>query len=157
VKLSARTLAILAAGLAAALTLWLWPRPKLSAEDQIRALVAACVRAAETKELSEISEAMAEDFIGPGNASRDEVKRLIAFQVLRDKESVAVFNPSLSVTVTGPDTGELAGKFVFARAKAKTFEQLPAGAVVSAYEITAKLALRAGRWRFISATYQQAY
>lgn len=154
-KLSAKTIAIVTAVLAAALTLWLWPKAQLSAEDEIRALVASCVKAAEDKELSVITDAMSEDFKGPSGAGRDDVKRLIAFQVLRDKESVAVFNPNLSVTVTSADTGEVSGKFVFARVKAKSFDQLPEGAVVNAYEIDAKLSKREGKWRFISATYKQ--
>jgi hypothetical protein len=157
VRLSARTIAIVTALLAAGLTVWLWPRAKLSPEDEIRALVAACVKAAEDKELSVITDAIAEDFTGPSGASRDDVKRMIAFQVLRDKESVAVFNPNLAVDVTGADTGEVRGKFVFARVKAKTFDELPQGAIVNAYTIEAKLQKRDGKWRFISATYQQGY
>lgn len=154
-RLSPRTIAIVTAALAAALTLWLWPKAKLSAEDEIRALVAACVKAAEDKEVSVITDAMTEDFKGPSGAARDDVKRLIAWQVLRDKESVAVFNPKLSVSLTAEDAGEVSGKFVFARAKAKTFDQLPEGAVVSAYQIDARLQKRDGKWRFVSATYQQ--
>ena len=157
-KLSARAIAIITALLAAALTLWLWPRAQVSEEDQIRALVAGCVKGAEDKQLGPISDAMADDFKGPSGSSRDDVKRLIAYQVLRDKESVAVFNPTLSVTVTGPTTAEVTGKFVFARVKAKSFDQLPDGAVVSSYDIQAKLSKRDGKWRFSSASYtQQGY
>lgn len=156
-KLSARTIAILTAALAAALTLVLWPKPKLAPEDEIRALVAACVKGAEDKDVSVISDAMSDDFKGPSGSSHDDVKRMIAFQILRDQATVAVFNPVLSVNVTGPDTGEISGKFVFARAKAKSFDQLPEGAVVDAYEIDARLQKREGKWRFIAATYKQGY
>ncbi len=156
-KLSARAIGIILGVLAALLTLWLWPKPALSAEDEIRALVAQCVEAAEDKELGTITDAMAEDFSGPSGASRDDVKRMIAFAVLRDKESVAVFNPKLAVTVTATNNAEVSGKFVFARAKAKSFDALPEGAVVNAYEIDAKLQKREGKWRFISATYKQGY
>lgn len=156
-RFSARTIAIITAALAAVLTLVLWPKAKLSPEDEIRALVAACVKAAEDKELGVISDALAEDFRGPGGAARDDVKRLIAYQVLRDKESVAVFNPKLSVTITDANTGEMSGKFVFARAKAKSFDELPQGAVVEAYDIDAKLEKRDGKWRFVSATYNKGY
>ncbi len=155
--ISARTIAIAVAAIAAALTLWLWPKAKRSDEDQIRALVESCVKAAEDKDLSVITDAMADDFSGPGGSGRDEVKRMIAFQVLRDKESVAVFNPRLSVSVTGPDSAEVSGKFVFARAKAKSFDQLPEGAVVNAYDIDARLKKVEGTWRFGSAAYKQAY
>ena len=154
-RLSSRTIAIIAAAIAGVLTLLLWPKERLSSEGEIRALVAQCVKAAEDKELSVIVDAMASDFKGPSGSSRDDVKGMIAFQVLRNKESVAVFNPRLSVTVTGADTGDISGKFVFARAKAKSFDELPAGAVVSAYDIDAKVQKRDGKWQFISATYQQ--
>ncbi|GEM_PF-1818715 len=153
--LSARTVAIATAAIAVLLTLWLWPKPALTDEDQIRALVASCVRAAEDKDVSVIADAMTDGFQGPSGAGRDEVKRLIAFQVLRDKESVAVFNPSLTVDLTGPDTASVRGKFVFARAKAESFNQLPEGSVVNAYEIGAGLKKVDGKWRFASATYQQ--
>lgn len=154
-RLSPKTIAILGAVLAAALTLWLWPKPKLKPEDEIRALIASCVKAAEDKQLGVITDAMSEDFKGPSSASRDDVKRMIAYQILRDKESAAVFNPKLIVTLTGSDTAEVSGKFVFARAKAVTFEKLPEGAIVSAYDIDAKLKKLDGKWRFISATYSQ--
>lgn len=156
-KVSARTIALITAALAGALTLWLWPRAAISDEEQIRALVAECVKGAEDKDLSPITEAMADDFAGPSGASRDDVKRLIAYQVLRDKQSVAVFNPTLSVTITDDAAAEMSGKFVFARAKAKSFDQLPEGAVVDAYEIDAKLVKREGKWRFKSASYKQGY
>lgn len=155
--LSARTIALAVAAIAVLLTLVLWPKAALTDEDQIRALVASCVRAAEDKELSVITDAMTDDFAGPSGAGRDDVKRLIAFQVLRDKESVAVFNPSLTVDVTGPDTATVLGKFVFARSKAKSFDQLPEGSVVNAYEITAGLKKLDGKWRFSTATYKQGY
>jgi hypothetical protein len=155
VRLSARTIAIVTAGLAALLTLWLWPKPHRSPEEEIRALVATCVKAAEDKDLGTLTEAIAEDFKGPSGSSRDDVKRILAFHVLRDRESVAVFNPLLTVNVTGDDTGEISGKFVFARAKAVSFDQLPDGSVVSAYEIDAKLQKRDNKWRFVSATYKQ--
>lgn len=153
--MTGRTLAIIAAVVAGLMTLWLWPKPKLSAEGEIRGMIARCVRAAEDKELSVIVDSMADDFRGPSSASREDVKGLIAFQVLRNKESVAVFNPTLSVTVTAPDSGEVSGKFVFARAKAKSFDELPQGAVVSAYEIGGTVRLRDDKWQFVTATYKQ--
>jgi len=93
---------------------------------------------------------MAPEFKGPGNASRDEVKATIAFQVLRSGEATTVFNPKLEVTVTGPSTASLSGKFVFARGKVKTFE--PSAGAFSAYQIDATLQKRDGQWLFVSAT-----
>jgi hypothetical protein len=152
--ISGRTIAIGAALVAAVLTLLLWPKKQGSAEEEIRALVAQCVRAAEDKELSVIAEAMAADFKGPNNASRDDVKGILTFQLLRNAEATTVFNPSLEVTVTGPDGGELSGKFVFARGKPKSFEQVGEAGVISAYQIDAKLQRRDGKWKFVSASYR---
>ena len=145
--ISGRTLAIVVAVLAAVLTLVFWPKKAASAEDQIRALVARCVRSAEDKDLSVIADAMAPEFQGPRGASRDEVKGTIAFQVLRGGEATTVFNPSLSVTVLSPTSGEFTGKFVFARGKD--------GAAMSAYQIDAKVEKRDGKWLFVSATYRE--
>ncbi len=147
--INGRTLAIAAAVLAAVLTLVLWPKKAPSAEDQIRTLVARCVRSAEEKDLSAISDALAPDFKGPQGASREEVKGTIAFQVLRGGEATTVFNPSLDVTVTTPTTGSFSGKFVFARGKAK------AAAQMSAYQIDCAVEKRDGKWLFVSATYRE--
>ena len=98
-QLTPKTIAMIAGLLAAVLTLVFWPKKKGTDEDQIRALVARCVHSTEEKDLSVIVDAMAPDFKGPSNASRDEVKGIIAFQVLRTSEATTVFNPKLDVTV----------------------------------------------------------
>ena len=151
-KLTGRTLAIIAALIAAGLTLVLWPKKALSPEDEIRALVARCVRGAEDKDLSVIMDALVMNFKGPNNASRDDVKGIIAYQVLRPGEATSVFNPSLDVTVTGASEGTISGKFVFVRGKVKTVDE---GTALSAYQIDAVLQKRDGKWLFVSANYRQ--
>ncbi len=155
--LSARSVALGVAVAFAALTVVFWPKKPVSDEDQIRAMIARCVKAAEDKDLGPITDAMADDFKGPSGAGRDDVKRIIAFQVLRSKETVAVFNPKLSVTLTGPDTADTSGKFVFARVKAKNADELTPDGVVSSYEIDGKLKKLDGKWQFVSATYAQGF
>lgn len=149
-QISARTIGIVLAVIAAGLTLALWPKKALSPEDEIRALVARCVRAAEERDLSMITDAMAPEFSGPNGASRDEVKQILLFQVMRGSEKT-VFNPSLDVTVEGPNLGAISGKFVFAAGKVKT----PDGGVLSAWQIDARLQKRDGKWLFVWATYRQ--
>ena len=156
-QLSGRTISFGLAGMAALLVLSLWPRPVTSPEDEIRLLVRKCVQAAEDKKISVIADALDEGFKGPNGASRDEVKGIITFQVMRSSETVAVFNPTLSVTMDGDSAAKISGKFVFARAKAETVEALPAGGVVSAYQIDASLKKRDGKWQFVAATYSQLY
>ena len=153
-RLDAKTLAIVAALVAFALTLVLWPKKARSAEDEIRALVAQCVASVEDKSLSTISDAMADDFKGPDNASRAEVKQLIAYQVLRSGEATTLFNPSLTVTVTNATGATISGKFIFARGKPKSLDGLPQGEALGAYQIDARLEKRDGRWKFLAATYR---
>jgi hypothetical protein len=147
--ISARSIAIVAALAAAVLVLVLWPKKPLSPEDEIRALVGRCVTAAEEKNVSGISDVMAPEFSGPSGASRDEVKSLIAYQVLRGNPGAVVFNPSLDVTAASPTSGTFSGKFVFARGKE------PGAAQLSAYQIEAKLEKRDGKWLVLSANYKQ--
>lgn len=150
-KVVGAVLALVAAGL----TLWLWPRAPKDPEAEVRALVASIVKGVEERKLGPLADALSDRFKGPGGANAQEVKQLVAGQVLRNRETVAVFNPSLSVSVTGAEDADLDGTFVFARTKAASAEALEPGAVASAYRITAKLDRTEGEWKFISATYEQ--
>ena len=77
---------ILAAVVFCLVTWRLWPRGALSPEEEIRALVARCVTAAEERELGVITEAMAPRFTGPQGASRDEVKGVLLGLLMRNRE-----------------------------------------------------------------------
>jgi len=145
-------LPLLLAAVVFVLVTWrLWPRGALSPEEEIRALVARCVVAAEDRELGVITEAMAPRFSGPQGASRDEVKGLLLGLLMRNREIVGVFNPSLEVTVDAPDRAHLSGKFVFARVKAKSIDGVPEGGVLSSYRIDAALEKADGHWLFVKA------
>ena len=148
-----RTLGVVLAAAAAALVFWLWPRGPKDPEAQIRALVAGIVAGAEGRDVAPLSDSMAEDFKGPSGASKQEVKQLVMFNVLRNQENVAVFNPSLEVKLRGTEAADLEGTFLFARTKAKSAAELRPEAVASAYRITASLEKRDGQWKFVSATY----
>ena len=126
---------------------WWWPSPKLGPEEEIRALVADAVEAAERKEPSAVVAALADDFRGPSGASRLEVKQLVAGHLLRQAERVLVLNPSLDVTVSSSTTATLSGLFVFARGSTDQ----PADA--TKYQIEATLERRGGLWRITSATW----
>jgi len=152
---SRRALGLVLGAVVAGLVLWLWPRKPKDPQQQIRALVAEIVAGAERRDLGPLSDAMADEFRGPGGASPQEVKQIVAFQVLRNQENVAVFNPSLDVTVHG-DSADIEGTFLFARAKAKSVDQLDPGMVGSVYKITAALERRGSEWKFVNATYAPA-
>ncbi|MBL8955388.1 MAG: hypothetical protein JNK82_31730 [Myxococcaceae bacterium] len=146
---------LLLGGVAGALVLWLWPKKPKDPEAEVRALVARIVAGAEARDLGPLSDAMSEKFRGPGGTSKQEVKQIVAWQVLRNQETVAVFNPSLTVTVRGQEDAELEGVFLFARTKVKRVDELQPEMVGSAYTIKATLDKYDGEWKFTSATYER--
>lgn len=152
--MSRRALGLVLGAAAAALVFWLWPRGPKDPEAQIRKLIAEVVAGAEARDVGPLSDAMAESFRGPQGAKKQEVKQIVAFQVLRNQENVAIFNPSLEVKLLGPESAEIEGTFLFARSKAKSAAELQPEMVASAYRITATLDKQDGEWKFVSATYQ---
>ncbi len=152
--MSRRVVGVLLAVLAASAVLYFWPRKPGSPEEQIRALFTRCVQAAEERKLDVIAESMAPEFKAHG-ASKDEVRQMLAYQLLRDRETVAVLNPSLDVTVESDTTGKVVAELVFARTKDKPADQLAPESVVAAYHLEARVERREGKWLFVSAEYRQ--
>jgi hypothetical protein len=139
-------LAALVALAVGAAVLLLWPKKAVSPEEEIRALVARCVAAAEKKDVSTIADALAEDFRS-GAGTREEVKGYLLGVLMRNPAGVGVLNPTLEVTVQSPTTASMRGTFIFARAGA--------GSEMSRYDIEGTLEKRDGAWRFTSATWRQ--
>ncbi|MFZ5445297.1 MAG: hypothetical protein ACOZQL_35230 [Myxococcota bacterium] len=133
----------LASGLA---VLLLWPKEKLSPEDEIRQLVARAVQAAEKRQPSGVIEVLDERFRGPGGAGREDVRQLLVGQFFRAQQ-VVVMNPLLEVSVRSPTEGHFKGTFVFARD----------GAALDAsrYEIEADLVRAEDGWRVVSASWSR--
>lgn len=125
---------------------FLWPKEKLSPEDQIRRLVAKTVKAAEARDPAEVVEALDERFRGPGGVGKGEVKQLLVGQFFR-AQSIVVLNPALEVTTTSATSGHFKGTFVFARD----------GAAIEAskYELAADLEKIDGDWKLISASWNR--
>lgn len=151
--MSRRALGLVLGAAAAALVFWLWPRGPKDPEAEIRKLIAGIVAGAEGRDVGPLADAMADDFRGPQGATKQEVKQIVAFQVLRNQENVAIFNPSLEVKLNGPELAEIEGTFLFARTKAKSAAELQPEMVASAYRITASLDKRDGEWKFTRASY----
>ena len=149
-----RALGVVLALLAGGAVLWLWPRNPGSPEEQIRALFARCVRAAEERKLEVISDSMVPEFKAHG-ATKDEVRQMLAYQLLRDRETVAVLNPSLDVSLEGDSAGKVVAELVFARTRDKPADQLAPESVVAAYHLEARVERREGKWLFVSAEYRQ--
>lgn len=136
---------VLAFGVAGAVY-FLWPKEKLSAEDQIRRLVAKTVKAAEDRDPAEVVEALDDKFRGPSGVGKDQVKGLLLQQFF-GAQSIVVLNPTLEVTVISPTSGQFKGTFVFARN----------GAAIDAskYEIAADLEKIDGDWKIIAASWNR--
>lgn len=128
-------------------------RPKKrSDEELIRALVADCVVAAEKRDLGTIADAMADDFHGPAGSSKQEVKQILLGHLFRNQSGLVVFNPSLDVTVTGPNAS-FTGVFVFARGKDVNWQEPGDG--VTRYDIEGTLERRDGDWKFTTAEWKR--
>lgn len=91
----------------------LWPKEKLSPEDEIRALVARIIKQAEKRDASGVTESLAEAFRG-GGLGKQEVKQLLVGQFFR-AQAIVVLNPLLDVTVKSPTEGSFKGTFLFGR------------------------------------------
>ncbi|MFO0597291.1 MAG: hypothetical protein U0228_18400 [Myxococcaceae bacterium] len=138
--------AALAALVAAGLVYGLWPKQKLSPEQEIRALVARAVKSAEARDPSGVVDELAEGFRGPSGTGAQDVKRLLLGQFFGAKQ-IVVLNPSLEVTVASPTSGHFKGVFVFARDGADL--------EASKYEIEADLSSDTGRWKITSASWNR--
>jgi len=126
---------------------WSWPAEPGSPEDEVRALVGEAIAAAEARDPARLVVALADDFQGPSGASRQDVKRLIAAQLLHQSDRLVVLNPSLEVGLSSPTAATFSGRFIFARGSAEE----PAEA--SSYLIDATLERRGDRWLITRATW----
>ncbi len=144
-----RVIALGLAAVAVIAVLVLWPKAPQDPEDQIRALIASCVEGVEKHSVSALSDAIADDFRGPEGLDAREVRQVVAGQVLRDRETVAVFNPTLDVTMKSAGAAEFSGIFLFSRTR-----DMKPESIGSAYRIEGKLERRDGAWKIVSASYK---
>jgi hypothetical protein len=152
---NARPVAIVLALLAAGAVLYFWPRAPKNPEDAIRALVAECVTDANKKDVSAIMDHVAERFIGPNTMGKNEVRQILAFQLLRNQEVAVILNPTLTVGLKSETAASMTGFFVFGRTRVQTAEELTQSAVAAVYKIDADLERVDGKWTFTGAQYQK--
>lgn len=152
-----RLLAAAIAVAAGVLTYVLVARGSPPAEEVIRRQAIAMAAAAERKDLAFIMEQLSQHFRSEdGSVSRDEVRGILAAQLLRG-EWVRVMTSDLDVKVTTETAAYFHGTYIFARSKAKTLKELARESVIGAWEITARVELEAdGEWRFVSASWKPA-
>lgn len=148
-----RRVVLIGGGLALIAGALLWPRKKKSAEDEVRELIAACVTAAEKRDLGGLTDAIADDFRGPSGSSKQDVKQVLLGQLFRNQNAVVVLNPSLDVKVTGASSATFSGVFVFARGRDVNWQEPGDG--VSRYDIEGTLEKRSGDWKIIAAEWKQ--
>jgi hypothetical protein len=120
---------------------FLWPTRQHSPEDEVRLVVARALAAAEQRDVSGVTAAIADDFHGA--VTRQELKQLVLGHLLRSQQGLVVLNPSLEVSLTGPTTASFSGTFVFA------------GEGASQYRISADLEKRQGDWVITTASWRQ--
>ena len=123
----------------------LWPKEKVSPEDEVRAWVGQLVDAAGKRDVATIADALAPSFKTRGGVSRQETKQMIAGLLLRSPQGVAVLNPSLTIVMESPKSGTLTGTFIFAQA----------GNDIGKYEITARFSKNENHWLFDSADWSR--
>ena len=126
----------------------LWPKEKLSPEEQIRRMIAKMVLAAEGRDAAGVVDHLDEAFSGPSGTKKPDVKQLLLGQFLRAR-SIGVLNPTLEVTVASPTTGHFKGTFLFARDGSAT------GPEASKYELEGDVVLSDGQWRVTSANWNR--
>ena len=91
----------------------LWPRVKLSPEDEIKALVAKVIASAEKRDAPGVTAALADTFHG-GGLGKQELNQLVFGQFFQARQ-IVVLNPRLEVFVSSPTEGSFKGTFLFAR------------------------------------------
>lgn len=126
---------------AGALVAGLWPKQKRSPEDEVRALVASAIAAAEKRDVAGVTETLSEAFRGGGGLSRQELKEYVAGLLLRSPDGVTVLNPALEVTVESPTSAAFKGTFIFSQG-ANGANSL------GRYDITGRASKRNDGWKF---------
>jgi hypothetical protein len=121
---------------------FLFPRERLSPEEEIRLMVATMTKAAGEKDVRGVMRNLDEHFRGAGGEERRDVKQIVVGQFFR-ANSIVVLNPFLEVSVTNATTGHFKGTFLFA--KDGPAEQ------GSKYEIEADVQRGDEGWRIVAA------
>lgn len=113
--MNARSLMGIALAVLAGIAVYaLWPKEKLSPEDEVRQLISEMVKSAEKRDAAGVVDGLSEDFRGQGTSNKQEIKQLLVGQFFRAQE-LTVLNPLLDVTSSSPTTAHFKGTFVFAR------------------------------------------
>ncbi len=153
-----RSIAIGVAAVALMGAVWLlWPSRTLTPEERIQAMLQDAARAAERRKVGEVVEILSERFDGGGegqHATRDEVRRLLAAELLRG-QWVSVTVSSARVIVDGP-RARASVDAVLSRAadRNKGLASLLPGEA-SVHRFSLDLEDEGGKWRVVSGRWSQ--
>jgi hypothetical protein len=159
--MSIRPRSIAIAAVAAALlvaVVWLRPRRAVTPEERIRTMFEEAARAAEQRRVDRVVEVLSERFDGGGEeqrAGRDEVRRLLALELLRG-QWVSVTISSDLVIVDGPRARANVDAVLSRSAdRGKGLASLLPGEA-SVYRFSLELEEEAaGEWRVVSGRWRQ--
>ena len=121
----------------------LWPKVKLSPEDEIRALVAKMIVSAEKRDAAGVTSPLADTFRG-GGLGKQELRQLVLGQFFQARQ-IVVLNPLLEVTVSSPTEGSFKGTFLFGRDGAAPD--------ASSYTIEAEVMKSGEGWQLVTASW----
>jgi hypothetical protein len=145
-----RLIALFIVACATALVFLVWPKgSRATAEELIRRQVVQMARAAEDKDIGEITKHISDRFQFEEGGKR-ELQQLLAAQILRGNW-LRVFVVGVDVRVTSGTTAGLSGKFIFGRSKATTLKELSKQSELSSYAIDAQLEKEGDDWKIVSA------
>ncbi len=142
-------LALLAGGLVLAL----WPREEPAVKEAITREIVSMTHAAQEKDVDGVMERVSERFRGAQNWDKQQVRGILALQVLRG-QWVRVFTTNLEVTEVSPTRGDFRVKIIFGRSPGGKIEELSRDTVLSAYLIEGAFEKEDGKWRVVQARHQ---
>ncbi|CAM4478591.1 hypothetical protein [Corallococcus exiguus] len=150
-----RVVSGMAAVLAAALVLFLWPREEPGVKDAVTRRIIAMTRSAEEKDVGGVMEGVSERFKTKEGWSKQDVRGILAAQVLRG-QWVRIFTTDIDVHEVSPTQGDFQARFIFGRSEADKLEDLAKDSVLNAYAIEGTFEKEEdGEWRVVKAKQRQ--
>ncbi len=125
-----------------------------SPEERIRAVVARAAAAASAKDLGALVDLVSASYADADGNRRDDVKRLLAFHVLR-AGSLSAVAATGEVVVRDPERAQAVAFAALARVPIHDFRDL-AALDADVWRFDLDLALEQGEWRVIGARWQPA-
>lgn len=144
---------LLALGVGSAVVL-LWPTEPIGPSEQVRRRIIQISDAAQKRDLGEVTDAVSKSFRSPQGGDRDDVRRIIAAQLLRG-QYLKVFTDVKALTEVSPEEVLAELNVYFASAESETVETLARETVMSAWRLEVTFQLEDGDWMATSAGWRR--